>query len=242
MAEDSTPPVERHTPVVRAVARLLTFRLNSEEFSRLNRRHLLFGLCCTWVVGMGRWWDDPGASWLQHAGVGSVVYVFALALLIWLVVLPLKPHGWNYAHVLTFVSLTAPPALLYAIPVERFYSLDTARTLNVWFLATVALWRVGLLFNYLKRHARLSPFAILTASLLPVTAIIVVLTMLNLERAVFDVMGGLREQGTAHDNAYAVLFLLSLLSMLLFVPLLICYVLLILVMRAEAAGRVASGE
>ncbi|HEV2801519.1 MAG TPA: hypothetical protein VGW12_13520 [Pyrinomonadaceae bacterium] len=242
MAENSTPSLERHTTVVRDAARLLTFQFKGEEFSRLGRRHLLFGLCCTWIVGIGRWWDDPGAGWLQHAGVGSVVYVFALALLIWLVVLPLKPHAWTYTHVLTFVSLTAPPALLYAIPVERFSSLDTARTLNVWFLATVALWRIALLFNYLKRHARLSPFAILTASLLPVTAIIVALTMLNLERAVFDVMGGLREQGTAHDNAYVVLFLLSLLSMVLFLPLLVCYVVLIVVTRAEAAERVASGE
>ena len=246
MAENSTPPSTQPPdalPLARTALRLLTFRLTAEEFARLDRRHLLCGLLCTWVVGVGRWWDDAGARALQHAGAGSVVYVFALALLLWLVVLPLKPHGWTYRHVLTFVSLTAPPALLYAIPVEKLVSLTTARTLNVWFLATVALWRVALLFNYLKRHARLRPFAILTASLLPVTAIIVALTMLNLERAVFDVMGGLREQGTANDNAYAVLLLLSLLSMLLFLPLLVCYGVLIVVARARGDEyRVASAD
>ncbi|HZH32653.1 MAG TPA: hypothetical protein VEY11_17945 [Pyrinomonadaceae bacterium] len=246
MSENSTPPRSPRAlrPILRTAARLLTFRLTGEEFAQFDQRHLLFGLLCTWLVGVGRWWDDPGAGWLQHAGAGSVVYIFILALLLWLVVLPLKPNGWTYRHVLTFVALTAPPALLYAIPVEKFVSLATARSLNVWFLATVALWRVALLFNYLKRHARLRPFAIFTASLLPVTAIIVALTMLNLERAVFDVMGGLREQGqgAANDNAYAVLILLSLLSMLLFLPLLACYVVLIVVARSKGDEyRVASG-
>ena len=245
MSENSTPPPSPRAAalsVARTAARLLTFRMTGKEFARLDRRHLCFGLFCTWIVGMGRWWDDAGAGWWQHAGAGSVIYIFILALLLWLVVMPLKPHAWTYRHVLTFVSLTAPPALLYAIPVEKFTSLATARSLNVWFLAAVALWRVALLFNYLKQHARLRLFAIFTAALLPVTAIIVALTTLNLERAVFDVMGGLREQGTANDNAYAVLFLLSLLSMLLFLPLLACYLVLIVMARSKGDKyRVASG-
>jgi hypothetical protein len=246
MAEQSMSPPSpcASLPVVRAAARLLTFRLTAAEFACLDKRHLFFGLCCTWLVGIGRWWDDGRAGWLQHAGAGSLIYIFILALLLWIVVLPLRPHAWTYRHVLTFVSLTAPPALLYAIPVEKFVSLASARSLNVWFLATVALWRVALLFNYLKRHARLRPFAIFTAALLPMTAIIVALTMLNLERAVFDVMGGLREeQGTANDNAYAVLILLSLLSMLLFLPLIVCYVVLIVLARSKGdEDRVASAD
>jgi hypothetical protein len=246
MSENSTLPSTPRAllrPILRAAARLLTFRLTADEFARLDYRHLCFGLFCTWVVGMGRWWDGAGARWWQHAGAGSLIYIFILALLLWLVVLPLKPHAWTYRHVLTFVSLTAPPALLYAIPVEKFTGLATARSLNVWFLATVALWRVALLFNYLKRHARLRPFAIFTAALLPITAIIVALSALNLERAVFDVMGGLREQGTANDNAYAILFLLSLLSMLLFLPLLACYIVLVVLARSKGDEyRVASGS
>jgi hypothetical protein len=207
--------------------RLLTFRMTRGEFARLDRRHLFLGLVSTWAVGVGRWWDDPGASLLQHLGVGSVAYVFVLAGLLWLVVLPLKPRGWTYRHVLTFVALTSPPAILYAIPVERFTSLATARTLNVWFLATVAAWRVALLLFYLRRHARLPFFAVGVASLLPVTFVVAALTVLNMERAVFDLMGGLREAGgTANDSAYAVLVTLTMLAMLLFVPLLICYVFL----------------
>jgi hypothetical protein len=170
-------------------------------------------------VGIGRYWDDPGAKLLQHLGIGSVIYIFALSLLLWLLIWPLRPKAWSYRNVLTFVSLTSPPAILYAIPVERLLDLEKARTFNVWFLAIVASWRVALLIFYLRRHARLQPFSIAVATLLPLTFIITALTVLNLERAVFNLMGGLREKGTANDNAYLVLFVLSYLSVMLFIPL-----------------------
>jgi hypothetical protein len=38
---------------------------------------------------------------------------------------------------------------------------------------------------------------------------VVILTSLNLEHGVFDVMSGLREEGTASDSAYQFLVLLS---------------------------------
>jgi len=221
MSEKLTAPNTLGTAI-----RLLTFRITREEFLQFNSRHLAFGFISTWVVGMGRWWDDPGAKLLQHLGAGSVIYIFLLALLLWLVIWPLKPQGWSYRHVLTFVSLTSPPAILYAIPVERFASLESARTLNVWFLAVVAAWRVALLLFYLRRYARLTAFAIAVAALLPMTFIVVALTVLNLERAVFDVMGGLRDGGTANDSAYGVLVALTMFSMVLFIPLLICYIFL----------------
>lgn len=224
---------EANKSVAGAAVRLLTFRATREDFLRFGNKHLAAGVACTWAVGVGRWWDDPGANLLQHLGFGSVVYIFLLSLLLWLVVLPLRPANWSYRHVLTFVSLTSPPAILYAIPVERFAGLETARSLNVWFLAAVAAWRVGLLFFYLRRHARLPAFSIAVAALLPLTFVVVALTMLNLERAVFDVMGGLRDKGTASDGAYGVLVLLTLLSTFLFVPLLISY----LFLSARSLGK-----
>ena len=63
--------------------------------------------------------------------------------------------------------------------------------------------------------------------MLPIMSIIVTLTALNLERAVFDFMGGLREQGTANDDAYAVLTLLTLFSVILFIPFLVGYLFLV---------------
>jgi hypothetical protein len=209
---------------VRTVFRLLTFRLTSEEFDGFGNGHLIAGLLCTWIVGIGRWWDDPGANILQHLGAGSVVYVFVLALVLSLVLVPLRPKRWSYKHVLTFVSLTSPPAILYAIPVERFTELSTARSINVWFLGIVASWRVALLLFYFTRSSGLSILVAVLATLLPIMAIIVTLTALNLERAVFDIMSGLRESGTANDEAYSVLFGLSLLSVLLFIPVLIGYI------------------
>lgn len=223
--------------VIKSASKLLAFRLSREEFLRLNNRHLAFGLICTWIVGMGRYWDDPGANWLQHLGVGSIVYIFVLSLLLWLVIWPLKPQTWSYRHVLTFISLTSLPAILYAIPVERFYSLESARMLNVWFLATVAAWRVALLFYYLKRHARLHPFLIVVAALLPLTFIIVTLTALNLERAVFDLMAGIRKNGTANDEAYGVLVFLTFWSVILFLPILVCY--LGAIVNVRSASRVS---
>jgi hypothetical protein len=212
--------------ILNEVIRFLSFRMTRQEFLGFNHKHLVFGIVCTGAVGVGRWWDDPGANWLQHLGIGSVVYIFILSLLLWLIIRPLKPQDWSYRHVLTFVSLTSPPAILYAIPVERFTNLETARSLNVWFLAIVAAWRVALLFFYLSRYARLPAFSIAVAALLPITFIVTALTMLNLERAVFNVMGGLRDNGTANDSAYTILVGLTLLSMILFIPLLFCYIFL----------------
>jgi hypothetical protein len=51
-----------------------------------------------------------------------------LAAILYLVVKPLRPANWTYSSVLIFVGLTALPGLLYAIPVERFVSLEYAQT------------------------------------------------------------------------------------------------------------------
>lgn len=105
---------------------------------------------------MGRYWDDPRAKPLQHLGLGSVIYILLLSLMLWLVIWPLRPKHWSYFNVLTFVSLTSPPAILYAIPVERLFSREVARSVNVWFLAAVATWRVTLLIFFLHRYAKLA--------------------------------------------------------------------------------------
>ena len=214
--------------IFRTVARLLTFRLTQQEFLELGRKHLVFGLVCAWLAGMGRYWDDPGAHLLQRLGVGSVIYVFALSLFLWLLIWPLRPQNWSYRNAVTFVSLVAPPAMLYAIPVERWFTLSAATMINILFLAVVATWRVILLVFYLERYAGLRPLAAGIAAFLPLTVIVVTLTALNLERAVFEVMAGIDSNPTANDGAYAVLFLLSAFSFLAFLPLLTGYVVLVI--------------
>jgi hypothetical protein len=237
---DTAPP--SWSEVLGTALRVLTFRVSREELLALGNRHLAFGLLSTWIVGMGRWWDDPGARLLQHLGMGSVIYVLALSLLLWLVIMPLQPAHWSYRNVLTFVTLTSPPAILYALPVERWVDLDTAIRLNKWFLGVVALWRVSLLVTYLGRLGGLSVGGRLVGTLVPITLVIVVLSMLNLERAVFDIMGGLNRTPTPNDGAYEVLVMISMLSMLGSLPLLLWYAFAIFDIQGSAKRRRREAE
>lgn len=205
-----------------SLIRLLTFKLTREEMLQFTKKHFYLGLIGTWIVGMGRYWDDPGASLLQHLGLGSVIYIFLLALFIWLILLPFKIEKWSYFTVLTFIALTSFPAIFYAIPVEQFMSLAAANTVNVWFLAIVAAWRLALLFFFLRRFTKLGVGNIITVTLMPICLIIAALTMLNLHRVVFNIMGGVRNP-TPHDASYLVLMLLTGISMVLSIPLIIAY-------------------
>ncbi len=203
--------------------KLLTFRITREEMLKFEPKHLILAIIGAWIVGMGRYWDDPGASMLQHLGLGSVIYIFLLAAFIWIIVLPFKIANWNYTTVLTFIGLTSLPAIFYAIPVEQFLSIGTANTVNVWFLAIVAAWRLGLLFFFLKRYTQLAFFYIITITLMPICVIIAALTMLNLHRVVFNIMGGMRNP-TPHDASYFVLMILTAFSMILAIPLILTYI------------------
>lgn len=208
--------------IIKTILRLLTFRITREELLNFEKKHFITGLIGTWIVGMGRYWDDSNASVLQHLGIGSVIYIFVLAGFIWLILKPLRVENWNYLTVLTFISLTSFPAIFYAIPVERFFSLSAANSMNVWFLAIVALWRLRLLYYFLRRFTQLSPGNILTVTLMPICLIISTLTILNLHNVVFEAMGGIRNPGP-HDSSYIVLMVLTVISMLLSLPLLIAY-------------------
>lgn len=213
--------------VLRPSVKLLTFRSKREELLNVGGKHLALGLFFTWLVGVGRYWDNPRVSLLQHLGFGSVAYVFVLALLLYLIALPLKPKDWSYFRVLTFISLVSPPAVLYAIPVERYFDLDTANTINICFLGIVAAWRVGLLVFYLRRFGELDWFAVVALTLLPLILIVVTLAILNLDRVVFDIKGGISPSTrSGNDTSYGILFLLAFLSFLLFVPVLTCYIIL----------------
>ncbi|MDR6783919.1 hypothetical protein ABIE26_002692 [Pedobacter africanus] len=206
----------------KTIIRLLSFKLTREEMLNFNKTHFIAGLIGTWIVGMGRYWDDGGASLLQHLGLGSVIYIFVLAAFIWVILIPFRVKNWSYFTVLTFISLTSFPAIFYAIPVERFFSMPSANAMNVWFLAIVATWRLSLLYYFLKHFTRLSIGNILTVTLMPICLIISTLTVLNLHRVVFAIMGGVRNP-SPHDASYMILMLLTGLSMILTVPLLIAY-------------------
>ena len=116
---------------------------------------------------------------------------------------------------LLFVAMTAPLGFVYAIPVEMWFPLSVAQTINVWFLAIVAIWRVALLIKYLMKSAGLSGVYVLVAALLPLTLIVTLLTALNLEHVVFRIMAGLKEEEkSANDAAYLVLAIITYFSIL----------------------------
>jgi hypothetical protein len=217
-------PTELNTAI-----RVTTFRATHEELLDLGYRDLALGLLLTWLVGVCRWWEDPGAALSLRLGVGSVVYVFALSLLLWVLIWPVSRNNTlSYRNVLTFICLTAPPAFLYAAPVRTLFDLQTAQQYRVWCLAIISIWRVALLAFYLIRRIRLSYMSAVFVMPLPLTIIVVTLSILNLERVVFNIMGGI-DPATFNINygAYGVLLWLSLLSFLLIIPLLIIYAVIV---------------
>ncbi len=178
-------------------------------------------------------------------GLGSIAYIFCLSVLIWLIVLPIRPETWSYKSVLTFVGLTSPLAWLYAIPVETFLPLPLAIEINIRFLAIVALWRVALYVQFLRKVGRLSGGVICVITFLPLTGIIVGLMVFNLEHAVFEIMAGLEIERTGqeliHDSVYQFIILLSIFSMLL-LPLLLMAYIAICVVHRKALRRDAVNE
>jgi len=205
---------------------LLLFRPFNPALNKHWAAYLAWGLFTTWLAGIGRYWDHPNATWWQYAGLGSVAYVFVLAAFLWLIVAPLRPRNWTFVGVLIFVTLTALPALLYAMPVEKFMTLENAQAANVIFLAVVASWRVAMLIVFLKRVAGLTGAGVMVASLLPLTLIVTALAALNLEKAVFEIMGG-NMQPTQNDAAYFILLVITVLSVILSPIMLIIYVVLV---------------
>ena len=204
--------------IVKSIFRVLTFRATETEMASWGKAHLAFGLLCAWLAGMGRSWDDAGASLLRKSGIGSIGYVLALSLLLYLIVDPLSESRTRYRHILTFVCFTAPLGMLYAIPVELFTPRETALQINIWFLTIVAAWRVSLLAFYFRRALALSWGEVVLSTLLPLAIIMAPLTILKAANNFFSVMGGLRDNA-ATDPMTNILGFLGTVSVWALIPL-----------------------
>ncbi|MBT8060140.1 MAG: hypothetical protein KJO33_11115 [Gammaproteobacteria bacterium] len=223
--------------MLRLQFRFLFFRPVRPDLDGRFADWLVYIVIVSWLAGVGRYWDHPDAAAWQYAGLGSQVYVFVLAGFLYGVVRPLRPARWRYREVLVFVGLTALPGWLYAVPVERFLPLETAQAMNAGFLALVAAWRVALYVRFLYAGAGLDAFRTAVATVLPLSAIVVVLAILNLEHVVFDLMSGIREGAeTANDLAYSVVVTLSVFAYLAFPVTLIAYLVAIFWRRAKIRG------
>lgn len=212
--------------VVKTVIQFLLFRPVKPDLETQGSTYLVFGILAAWMAGIGRYWDNPRAAWWQHVGLGSVLYLFIVALVLWLIVKPLRPQHWTLTNVCIFLGMTAPLGLAYAVPVERYLPLATAQRINAWILAVVAAWRVALWIAYLKNSAQFRGWILVTAAFLPLVIVVTALSALNLERAVFEIMGGFRPP-TSADAAYGVLLLITLASIAATPILLVSYAILI---------------
>ena len=204
--------------------RFLTFRATGPGPREQPRAYFALGLAFALLAGIGRYWDNPRAEWWQSAGLGSVMYVFVLSGILWFILAPLRPERGSIGNVLLFVSMTSPPAVLYAIPVEKFLAPNAADLTNAAFLAVVALWRVLLWAEFLKRVARLGPWTVVVATFLPIALIVTALAMLNLEHVVFDLMDGMQsDDASGNELAYSVVVTLTWVSILASIPLVLAY-------------------
>jgi hypothetical protein len=142
--------------------------------------------------------------------------------------------------VLLFLTLTSPLALLYAIPVERFMAWQDAVSANVAFLGVVAVWRVALYVVFLRRTARMNVAGLIVGTLLPLSIIVFVLAVLNLEHVIFNIMSGIRpDELSPNDGAYRVVLGLAFFSFFLAPVLVVFYlVLIVLELREKRYNRV----
>lgn len=200
--------------------RVLRLRSTREDYLAFNNTHLAIGFVCTWLVGMGRHWDNPRVELPLSLGVGSLAYVFVLALLLFAIGLPFRNSDWTYRRVLTMVVLSSPPAAIYALPVERWMTFEEARLLNLWFLGLVALWRMLIWGKFVWLMCPAQAAGRIAVIFMPVTVIIISLVILNLEKAVVDFMAGLMPppEGTTADEAYQWLIVVGILSIYFVLP------------------------
>lgn len=198
---------------IRDLGHFLTFRATPEMYDRIGVEHAVLGFTTTWLVGIARNWDYPDAPYVARAGLGSLAYIFVLALVLFVMAWPISYEKRNYWHVLTAISMTAGPGLVYGIPVEMFMSVEGAQGANLIFLLIVAAWRVALASHYLFRGCQNGIREVLAILLLPISLIVIALVSTGRAGYVMQFMGGLRRDQSAPnatvDEAIATLYCLA---------------------------------
>ncbi len=104
---------------------------------------------------------------------------------------PGRIPGASYLSFLTIYWMTAPCALLYAIPVESFTDLVTATKWNVTFLALVSIWRVALMTRALNVLTGAGLFTSFTAILFPASVMMCIGSLFK-SLSLVGIMGGVK--------------------------------------------------
>lgn len=209
---------------LRTILRILTFRAAREELKENVAALLVTALIITWIVGIGRWWDDPrDLPIFVRMGVGSVLYVFGMAAILWVTFAPFVAEKLGARHFVAFVASTSLPGLVYAVPIEQWTDLDTAATYNVFALLFVSVYRVSLLLWFCRRVNKLNWTESVVVTFLPISVIAFALTALGHAASVMDIMGGLRDRMSKSDMEMIV-GLIGCLSIVLGPILIIIYI------------------
>lgn len=175
---------------------VLLLRITSERIRRFGWWHLFLGVAVTWLVGVGRWYDDPMADPVRLTGVGSIVYVLFLGTFIYLVARPLASADSplrNAGKVIIAVMLTAAPAALYAFPIERFGDPDLHLNYNTAALFVVSTWRVMMFYSILRQGGEMDKKQTWAVMLVVISVILGVLGFFGVLGAVANSMGGFRD-------------------------------------------------
>lgn len=122
-----------------------------------------------------------------------MAYIFVLSAILFIFAWPASEDRQSYLKFLTVVSMTAPPGLIYGIPVEKFMSLGAAQQANLIFLLIVALWRVSLALHFFVVAIQDSFMVALSMLLAPISLIIIGLVMTGRAGYVVQLMGGVRD-------------------------------------------------
>jgi hypothetical protein len=163
------------------------------------RPALVLGLCLVLVAGFAREYDaedllrEPWHLLLPLAAslVSSAILYLIVRACAWGHNVKEPPWLAGYLDFLTLYWLTAPLAMVYAIPVERFLSAADATGANLWMLGLVSVWRVLLMarvVSVLYDRSFMTGFFLVMLFGDTLAAIILAMT----ELPIVAIMGGIR--------------------------------------------------
>ncbi len=182
--------------VIQDQFRFLIFQFKREDYDSVTWQHLVVGGVFTWLVGIARNWDYASASIPARLGLMSVGYIFGLALVLWFFSRRLDRKNRSYLWVVSAVAMTAPPGLVYGIPVENMgMTAEDAQLWNLRFLGAVAAWRVSLAIHFLWVGTEMK-WRSLSVLLTPICLIIIGLVVTGRAGYVIEFMGGVRGSET----------------------------------------------
>lgn len=186
--------------------RFLTFRSREEDFFEARWSLLILAILGTWIVGIGRWVTDRDALAIQRTGIGSIAYIVALSTALYVMLWFVSNRKTRYLDMLVVVGMTSPPALVYAIPVERWFTPEVSAGLHAAALAFVSIYRVSLLIFYLVRSRRYDISGAVFGFLLLLSCILLWLFLSGKTGITFTGMGGIEraDPEIAEDVANAI--------------------------------------